>query len=132
MSGEKQRGLLQAIRGVRDSIIEDSARLTLAWTSSNTYQSISASIARPLLLTTALVRKATASRMASMLARLNMPSREDVLSLSQRLTRIEMVLDDVGAGMDQMRRAAARAPRPAVKDRETTGNGHPGTTVNEG
>jgi hypothetical protein len=72
--------------------------------------------------------------MADLLARFNMPSREDVLALSQRLTRIEMVLDDVGAGMDQLRRWSSRQPRLSAREREGNGDGRPGASpaVKEG
>jgi hypothetical protein len=49
--------------------------------------------------------------MSGALAQLNMPSREEVLSLSQRLTHIEMALDDMGASLEQVRRAAQAQPR---------------------
>jgi hypothetical protein len=77
------------------------------------------------LLAAAIFRKATESAMADLLARLNMPSREDVLALSQRLTRIEMLLDDVGAEMDQARGGSSRQ-RPASREREHNGDGRPG------
>jgi hypothetical protein len=128
MSSESGKGFFETMRGVRDSAMEDVAKATLAWTSSDTYQAINAAISRPALLAAAIFRKATESAMADLLARLNMPSREDVLALSQRLTRIEMVLDDVGAGMDQLRRSSGRQQRPAAREREGNGDGRPGAT----
>lgn len=124
MGHQSSKSFLERIRGARDSAMEDLAKVTLAWTSSHTFQSINAAIARPVLLANALFRKARESAMADVLARLNMPSREDVLTLSQRLTRIEMVLDDVGAGLEQVRRAASQKSRPAT--RESTGEGRTG------
>jgi hypothetical protein len=128
MSSENGKGFFETMRGVRDSAMEDVAKVTLAWTNSDTYQAINAAISRPALLAVAIFRKATESAMADLLARLNMPSREDVLSLSQRLTRIEMVLDDVGAGMDQLRRWSSRQQRPAAREREGNGDGRPGAS----
>jgi hypothetical protein len=130
MSTESSKGLLEKVRGVRDSAMEDLAKVTLAWTSSDTFQTINAVISKPALLTAAMVRKATESAMADVLARFNLPSREDVLALSQRLTRIEMTLDDLGAGMDQLRRASApaRQQRPATREHENNGGPRPGTS----
>jgi hypothetical protein len=128
MSSESGKGFSETMRGVRDSAMEDVAKLTLAWTSSDTYQAINAAISRPTLLAAAIFRKATESAMADLLARFNMPSREDVLALSQRLTRIEMVLDDVGAGMDQLRQWSSKQQRPAVREREGNGDGRPGAS----
>jgi hypothetical protein len=58
--------------------------------------------------------------MSEVLAQLNMPSREDVLSLSTRLTHIEMAIDDLGAGLEQLRRAVgvARPQRTSSRDRD--------------
>jgi hypothetical protein len=130
MSNESSKGLLEKVRGVRDSAMEDLAKVTLAWTSSDTFQTINAVVSKPALLTAAMVRKATESAMADVLARFNLPSREDVLALSQRLTRIEMTLDDLGDAMDQLRRAAApaRQQRPAPREHESNGSGRPGTS----
>jgi hypothetical protein len=71
----------------------------------------------------AMFRRATESAMTDALATLNIPSRTEVLALSQRLTRIEMALDDVGAGMDQIRRASGRQQRPPAREREGNGDG---------
>jgi hypothetical protein len=133
MSSETSKGLLERVRGMRDSMMEDLAKVTLAWTSSDGFQTINAVISKPTLLTAAIFRKATESAMADVLAKLNLPSREDVLALSQRLTRIEMALDDVGAGMDQLRRSSQQQ-RPAPRERENHGGGRPGKspTVKEG
>jgi hypothetical protein len=128
MSSGSSKGFFGRVRSVRDSAMEDLAKMTLAWTTSNTYQAINAAISRPALLATGILRKATRSATADVLAKLNMPSREDVLALSQRLTRIEMVLDDVGAGMDQLRRGSSRQQRPAARERDGNGDGRPGAS----
>jgi hypothetical protein len=133
MSSDSGKGFVGKVLGVRDSVMEDVAKLTLAWTSSHAYQAINAAIAKPLLLLAGISRKAAGSAMADLLARLNMPSREDVLALSQRLTRIEMVLDDVGAGMDQFRRwTASQKQRPAAREREGNGDGRSNVTLVKG
>lgn len=126
MVQQSGKSFAERMRGARDSAMDDLAKVTLAWTSSHTFQAVNAAISRPALLATALFRKASASAMAAVLARLNMPSREDVLTLSQRLTRIEMLLDDVGAGLDLMRRAGqSHRRRPAA--RASNGEGLEGT-----
>ncbi len=126
MSSEGSKGLFERVRAVRDSGMEDLAKVTLAWTSSDAYQAFNAAISKPALLTAAMVRKATETAMADMLARLNLPSREDVLALSQRLTRIEMALDDLAAGMDQLRRGSTRQQRPVSRGPESNGKGRQG------
>jgi len=112
MESEGKNGFFGKVRGVRDSAMDDLAKMTLAWTSSDVYQGMNASIVKPVMLLAGISRKATRSVTAGALGRLNLPSREDVLALSQRLTRMEMVLDDLGAGMDQLLRSSVRGQRP--------------------
>jgi hypothetical protein len=126
MSSDGEKGLFEKVRAMRDSGLEDLAKVTLAWTSSDAYQAVNAAISKPALLTAAMVRKATEAAMADVLARLNLPSREDVLALSQRLTRIEMALDDLAAGMDQLRRGPGRPQRPVARARGGNGEGRTG------
>jgi hypothetical protein len=116
MSSGESKGLFDRVRGVRDSAMEDVAKVTLAWTSSDAYQALNAGLSKPALLMASVFRKAVESAMADLLAKLNLPSREDVLALSQRLTRIEMTLDDVGAGMERLRvpRSNTRRRKPGA------------------
>jgi hypothetical protein len=125
MTSEGTKALLDKFREVRDSAMEEVAKATLAWTSSDMYQTLNATISKPALFTAALFRKASDAAMADLLAALNLPSRSDVLALSQRLTRIEMVLDDMGAGMDEMRRGSSSQRHASVKEHERHGDGRP-------
>ncbi len=108
--------LLKSLRAVRDSVGTDLAKVVIAVTSSRVYQRANALVAAPALLASALLRERREALMSELLSQLHMPSREDVLSLSQRLTRIEMALDDLGAGMDQLRRPASRPQRAAARE----------------
>jgi hypothetical protein len=62
------------------------------------------------LTISAPLRKAVSSTMTDVLSALNMPTRDDVIGLSERLTNIEMRLDDLDAKLD----STARAPRPGA------------------
>ena len=104
----RQFDLLKSLRAARDTVMSDLAKVTLALTSTHLWQRVNAVIATPTLLVSALLREKREAAASEVLAVLNLPSREDVLTLSQRLTRIEMVLDDLGAGMDQLRRPITR------------------------
>ena len=111
MSDEKGFDVKKVLRDVRDASMDAWAKMMLRLTYSHEYQRLQGMISKPALLGVALWRKTTESAMSGVLSQLNMPSREDVLSLSQRLTHIEMVLDDLGATMDQLRKTAG-SPRP--------------------
>ena len=116
---KKAFSLVRNLLGARDSFLEDFARVTHAVTATNAWQQANAALAKPVLLFSAILKQKREAAMSDLLAKLNMPSREDVLTLSQRLTRIEMVLDDLGAGVDQLRRVAERPQRPAAREAST-------------
>jgi hypothetical protein len=48
-----------------------------------------------------LMRSQMSEMMAQTLQQMNMPSRQEVLSMSERMTQIEMRLDDMEAKMDE-------------------------------
>jgi hypothetical protein len=101
----------KVLRDLRDAGMDAWAKMMLRLTYSHEYQRLQGMIAKPTLLGIALWRKASENAMSGVLSQLNMPSREDVLHLSQRLTHIEMTLDDLGAAMEQVRKMAG-AQRP--------------------
>jgi len=104
---------LKLVRDARDAGMDAWAKLMLRLTGSHEYQRVQGFIFKPTLLAIAVFRKASESTMGGVLGNLNMPSREEVLQISQRLTHIEMALDDLAAGLDQLRRSAgAGASKP--------------------
>ena len=127
-SKELQQGFdpIKMMRESRDNLLNVMAEMTLRVTSSRPYFVISSALSRPALFATAVSRKLTTAATSQFLAQMNMPSREDVLMLSQRLTRMEMVLDDISAAMDASANVMASGksrggPRQAQSQRE--GNG---------
>lgn len=105
-----------SLRGARDSLMEEFAKLVHTVTSTQSYQSANAAVGKPVLLASAVLREKREAAMAEFLALLNLPSREEVLALSRRLTRIEMTLDDLGAGLDELRRMAVRPEQPGARE----------------
>ena len=97
---------VKLVRDARDAGMDAWAKLMLRLTGSHEYQRVQGFIFKPTLLAIAMFRKASDSTMGGVLGNLNMPSREEVLQISQRLTHIEMALDDLAAGLDQLRRSA--------------------------
>lgn len=119
----KGLGLLELARNLRDTGMDAWAKLALVVTSSNAYLKADSVAGKPALLAKALLRKPAEQAMAKLLAQLQMPSREEVLAISQRLTRIEVVLDDLGATLETVQKSAAATQRPAARER--AGNGGP-------
>ena len=123
---EAQKGfdVLKLTRDARDGVMDAWAKLMLNLTSSHEYQRLQGMIMKPTFLAIALIRKATDSTMSGLLANLNMPSREELQQVSQRLTHIEMTLDDLGAVLEQVRKANAAGTR-AQRSREIATDGMP-------
>ena len=117
---EKKIDVKKLLQDARDGVMDAWAKLALNLTSSHEYQRLQGMIVKPALLGLALFRKASESVMSPLLAQMNMPSREEVLGIAQRLTHIEMTLDDLGAALEQLRRSTGPRPQrgPAARDRE--------------
>ena len=101
--------VVEAFRKLRDAGLDVLANATRRVTSSEPYARVGGVLSQPPLVIQGFVREARSKAMAQLLGELNMPSREEVLALSQRLTHIETVLDDLGASLDEIR-ASRRAP----------------------
>jgi len=100
----------KVLREARDLGVDRCARVVLTVTSSGAYSRASSALGKPGLIAAAVARHVTDTAMTQLLSRVNMPSRTDVLSLSTRLTHIEMALDDLGAALDVMRASAVQPP----------------------
>jgi uncharacterized membrane protein YjjP (DUF1212 family) len=111
---------VKLMRDVRDAGMDAWAKLMLRLTSSHEYQRIQGFVFKPALLAIAMFRKTSESTMGGVLGNLNMPSREEVLQISQRLTHIEMALDDLAAGLDQLRRSAGAGAGASKPQRSPT------------
>jgi hypothetical protein len=113
--------LFEQLRKVRDQGMDAWAKTTLRITSSEPYHRAVGVLVQPGLIATALFRRSSGKAMSQLLAQLHMPSREEVLSLSQRLTHIEVALDDLSAAIDAVR-AAYPQGEPAATN-PSQGNG---------
>lgn len=62
------------------------------------------------------MRKAVEQAMAQVLGQVNMPTRFEVLSLAERMTNIEMRLDDLDARFDEMQRLLTQIAANTARD----------------
>jgi hypothetical protein len=110
---KKEASILGTLREVRDTGMQAWAEAAKVIATSNPFLRLQNLLQQPGLLAAGMMRKTSEAGAAQVLARLNLPSRADVLMLSTRLTRIETTLDDLGAALEALRPAAAR---PAVRE----------------
>ena len=88
-------------KGMRDAGMDAWSKSMIQLVNSPAYAQATAAALDTWLTTSAPFRKALEATMTQVLTQLNMPTRTDVTSLAQRLTHIEMRLDDLEALLDQ-------------------------------
>jgi hypothetical protein len=102
-------------RGVRDVYLDAWAKSMVDMVNSEAYAQATGTMLDTYLSVSAPFREAIEKSMLKTLEQLSMPSRADVVSIAERMTNIEMRLDDMDAKLDNIQRLAAKsgaAPRP--------------------
>src|SRR5271166_2172971 len=109
-------------RGVRDIYMDAWAKTMVDMVNSEAYAQASGAMLDTYLTVSTPFREAIEKAMLKTLEQLAMPSRADVVSIAERMTNIEMRLDDMDAKLDNVlrliappgaspRMEAARAPQ---------------------
>ena len=116
-------------REVRDIYFEAWSKAMIDAVNSDAYAQASGALLESCLTAASPLRSALEKGMAQAFQQINLPSREDLSALSERLTHIEMRLDDMDAKLDRIdgqfskpatetrRRAPAREPRGGRRKR---------------
>jgi hypothetical protein len=102
-------------KSMRDTNMDAWSKMMLQLVNSEPYAEATGTMLDAWLTTSVPFRKALEASMAQVLAKLNMPTRGDVTSLAERLTNIEMRLDDLDAKLEESRRTTRRPPGPKTK-----------------
>lgn len=104
-------------KNMRDSSIDAWSKIMIQLVNTDAYAQATGAMLDTWLATSTPFRKAIESTMTQVLTNLNMPTRSDVTSLAERLTNIEMRLDDMEAKVDDTLRAARKpAAMPKAKE----------------
>ena len=112
-------------KGVRDANMDAWSKMMVQMVNTDAYAQATGAMLDSWLGNSAPFRKALEAALAQALSNLNMPTRGDVISLAERLTNIELRLDDLGAKLDEYLRTAAAKGRPGARARAANGEGHP-------
>jgi hypothetical protein len=113
-------------RGVRDVYMDTWAKTMVETVNTEAYAQATGTMLDTYLAVSAPFHEALEKAMLKTLEQLAMPSRADVLSIAERMTHIEMRLDDLDAKLDVVhkllapsatlpRRQPQRAPRTIAK-----------------
>ena len=90
-------------RGMRDFYLEAWAKAAVEMVNSPAYAEATGAMLNNYLNLSAPLSEAVEKNMLKALEQLAMPSRADVLSIAERMTNIEIRLDDLDAKLDELR-----------------------------
>jgi hypothetical protein len=116
---------MEAFRGLRDTYLDAWAKAMVETVNTDAYAKTSGTVLDTYLSASSPFREAVEKAMLHVLEQLSMPSRADFVSLADRVTNIEMHLDDMDAKLDRIEKlltkpvGAARSPRPAAPSRRS-------------
>jgi hypothetical protein len=100
------------LKSLRDANLDAWSRTMIEVVNTDAYAQATAAMLDTWLSNSTPFRKALESTLAQALAGLSLPSRADVLGIAERLTNIEMRLDDLEAKLDEALRAF---PKPRAR-----------------
>lgn len=94
------------MRTMRDANLEAWSRMMQEFVNSEAYARTTGAMLDTYLTTSAPFRRFIEQTMTQVLTQFNMPTRADVISIAERLTNIEMRLDDLDAQLTAMTRTS--------------------------
>jgi len=106
-------------RGVRDVYLDAWAKAMVDMVNSEAYAQATGTMLDTYLSVSAPFREAIEKAMLKALEQLAMPSRADVVSIAERMTNIEMRLDDLDAKLDNIQRLVASSGAPPARTTTT-------------
>jgi hypothetical protein len=102
-------------KNMRDANLDAWSKMMIQFVNTDAYAEATGAMLDAWLSSSAPFRKALEAAMTRVLTNLNMPTRADVTGLAERLTHIEMRLDDLEGKLEEGRRAARKAAGPKAK-----------------
>jgi hypothetical protein len=102
------KGASEMWRELRDSYMDAFAKVMTDAVNSDAYAKTTGAMLDACLSASSPFRQAIEKAMLATLEQLSMPSRADFVSLAERLTNVEMRLDDMDAKLDQIVQALAK------------------------
>lgn len=106
-------------REMRDAYLDVWAKTMVETVNSEAYAKATGGMLDAYLSVSAPFRDAVEKAIVQALQQLSMPSRTDVIGLAERMTNVELRLDDIDAKLDQILRG--QISRPATASRRAAG-----------
>jgi hypothetical protein len=101
-------------RGMRDAYLDVWAKSMVDMVNSEAYSQATGAMLDTYLTMSAPFREAVEKAMLKTLEQLAMPTRADVISIAERMTNIEMRLDDIDAKIDALLARSSQPAKPAA------------------
>lgn len=113
---------VESFREVRDNYLDSWAKVMIDVINTDAYAKATGNMLETCLSMSAPFRTAVEKAMLQTLQQLSMPSRNDFISLAQRVSNVEIKLDDVDAKLDRIEKLLSKTPsadrsRPAARPR---------------
>jgi hypothetical protein len=108
-SHDKPFDPMEPWRGVRDAYLDACSKTMIEMVNSEAYAQASGAILDTSLTASTPFREAVEKAMLKTLEQLAMPTRADIVSIAERMTNIEMRLDDLDAKLDLLPAQIAKA-----------------------
>jgi hypothetical protein len=100
-------------RGMRDAYLDAWSKTMVEMVNNESYAQATGAMLDSYLAVSTPFREALEKAMLKTLEQLAMPSRADVISIAERMTNIEMRLDDLDAKLDEIKKLNGNADRVA-------------------
>lgn len=110
----------EAWRGMRNASMDAWAKAMIQAVNSEEYAKASGAMLDAYLTASIPFREMLEKTMGQALQQVNMPTRADFISLAERLTQIEMRLDDLDAKVDEIVQNMAKRSSPPGQTHEET------------
>ena len=104
LASDKPLDPLEAWRNMRDATLDAWSKAMIEAVNTEAYASATGAMLDASLSASAPFREALQKSMVQTLQMLNLPSRVDFESLAERMTHLEMRLDDIDAKLDDLSR----------------------------
>jgi hypothetical protein len=114
-NGAKPFDPMEPFRGMRDAYMDVWARTMVDMVNSEAYAQATGTMLDTYLTVSGPFREAVEKAMLKTLEQLAMPSRADITSLAERMTHIELRLDDLDAKLDEFQKNASKGGQQTVK-----------------
>src|SRR5271165_5130164 len=111
-------------RGVRDIYMDAWAKTMVDMVNTEAYAQATGTMLDTYLTVSAPFREAVEKAMLKTLEQLAMPSRADFISIAERMTNIEMKLDDLDAKVDAIRALLVKPGAPAAGSASVSATQH--------